>query len=74
MQREVTDSFLLLGSRLVSSALLLLALGLSIEIFIVTRLVTESFPAGLAVAAAVLCVLLGLWVVLPRWRQAPPRR
>jgi len=52
----------------------IVALGLSIEIFIVTRLVTESFPAGLAIAAAVLCVLLGLWVVLPRWRQAPPPR
>jgi len=68
MQRAVTDSFLLLGSRLVSSALLLLALGLSIEIFIVARLVTESFPASLTIAAAALCVLLGLWVVLPRWR------
>ena len=67
-QRAVTDTFLVLGSRLVSAALLLLALGLSVEIFIVARLVTQSFPASLAIAAAVLCVLLGLWVVLPRWR------
>jgi len=54
----------------VSSALLLLALGLSIEIFVVARSVTESISASLTIAAAVLCVLLGLWVALPRWRVA----
>ena len=70
MQQAVTDGFLRLGSRLVSSALLLLALGLSIEIFVVARLVIESISASLAIAAAVLCVLLGLWVALPRWRGA----
>jgi len=72
MQRVVTDGFLLLGSRLVSAALLLLAAGLSIEVFIVARLVTDSFAAGLAIAAVVACALLGLWVALPRW-GAPTR-
>ena len=70
MQRAVTDGFLHLGSRLVSSALLVLALGLSIKIFIVARLVTDSFPASTAIAAAVLCLLLALWVALPRWHGA----
>jgi hypothetical protein len=68
MQRAVSESFLRLGSRLVSAALIPLGLGLSIDIYIVSRLVTESSGASAAIAAATLAVLFGLWLAFPRWR------
>jgi hypothetical protein len=58
LHREVTEDFLRLGSRL------------SIEIFVVSRLVTESLVVSLGVAGATLLILLGLWVGLPLWRSA----
>jgi hypothetical protein len=78
MRRAVSDAFLHLGSRLVSAALIPLGLGLSIDIFIVARLVTDSVIAGVVIAVVLLGLLMGLWVALPHWRhltaQAPNNR
>jgi hypothetical protein len=74
MQRAVSDAFLRLGSRLVSAALVPLALGLSIEIFIVSRLVTESLAASVAIGIVTLAVLMGLWLAFPRWRPGRTAR
>jgi hypothetical protein len=74
MQRAVSDAFLRLGSRLVSAALVPLAVGLSIEIFIVSRLVTESLVASVAIGIVTLAVLMGLWLAFPRWRPGRTAR
>jgi len=74
MQRAVSDAFLRLGSRLVSSALVPLGVGLSIDIFIVSRLVTDSVAASVAIAVATLAVLMGLWIGFPRWRPGEAAR
>jgi hypothetical protein len=74
MQRAVSDAFLRLGSRLVSAALVPLAFGLSIDIFLVSRLVTGSQPASIAIAVATLAVLMALWLVFPRWRPGDTAR
>ena len=74
MQRAVSDAFLRLGSRLVTAALVPLGVGLSIDIFIVARLVTDSVATSVAIAVATLAVLMSLWLAFPRWRPGETAR
>lgn len=61
-------------SVLVSVALVPLMLGLSIDVYLVARLVTHDESASAWVAGALLALLAALWFGYPRVRRARVRR
>jgi hypothetical protein len=65
-QRFVSERFIWLSSVLVLVSMLPLALGLSLDVFLIARIVFGTPSVGLAFAALLLGVLLALWLILPR--------
>jgi hypothetical protein len=61
----VSRRFVELGSRLLALAMFPLMFGLSIEIFIVARLVLNNVTISAVIAAALLLLFSALWYVLP---------
>jgi uncharacterized protein DUF6328 len=68
---HVTRRFLDTSSRLVMGSMVVLAVGLSLDYFVVGWLVFESMAMALA-AAVMLAVLTALWIAFPRSRRANP--
>jgi hypothetical protein len=69
-QREVSERFIWLSSRLVLAGMAPLVIGLSLEIYIVSRVIVEEawIAAISAIGAFVLFVVL--WIGLPRSERA----
>ena len=65
-QREVSERFIWLSSLLLRVSMLPLALGLTLDVYLIARVVFGTPGFGLAFAAALLAALLLLWTVLPR--------
>jgi hypothetical protein len=66
-QRESVSTRLLeITSRFISSAMIVLAAGLAIDLYLVTFLVTGSSIAAVAVALGMLALFVALWIVYPR--------
>ncbi|HEY1289125.1 MAG TPA: DUF6328 family protein [Burkholderiales bacterium] len=65
-QREVSERFIWLSSLLLRISMLPLALGLTLDVYLIAVVVFGTSGLALAFAAALLVVLLLLWVVLPR--------
>jgi uncharacterized protein DUF6328 len=65
-QREVSERFIWLSSILLRISMLPLALGLTLDVYLIAIVVFGTPGLGLAFAAALLLVLLVLWMVLPR--------
>jgi hypothetical protein len=65
-QREVSERFIWLSSLLVRMSMLPLALGLSLDVYLIARVVFEGLAASLAFAGALFAILMGLWYALPR--------
>jgi inorganic pyrophosphatase len=65
--REVTAGFIKLSTRLIMASMPLLALGISADFYLITRIILGSVAGALA-TAAVFLVFVVLWFVLPRVR------
>jgi 4-amino-4-deoxy-L-arabinose transferase-like glycosyltransferase len=65
-QREVSERFIWLSSMLVLFSMLPLALGLSLDVYLIARVVFESARVATAFAAALFLILMALWFALPR--------
>ncbi len=65
-QREVSERFVWLASKLLLGSMLPLALGLCIDVYLVASVVLGSGATGAAIAGVLFLALLGLWVALPR--------
>jgi hypothetical protein len=69
---QVSRYFIALTSQLLALAMLVLALGICLDIYIVARLTLMNSPASAAIAGSLLSVYLGAWFVFPRlkmWRR-----
>jgi hypothetical protein len=67
VQREsISERLLDVTSTLISRAMLVLAIGLALDLYVVTLLVTRAPLVAGALAAALLVLFLALWVVYPR--------
>jgi uncharacterized protein DUF6328 len=64
-QRSVSDRFIRIASRFVLSAMLLLAIGISLEVFIVTDIVWHDRFIATTASVAVLCLFTILWELYP---------
>ena len=70
-QREphgVSDQFLHVSSRLLLWSMLPLAVGICLDVYLVSRIITDSASAAGVLAGGLFAVIIGLWFVLPRRR------
>jgi hypothetical protein len=65
-QRSVSERFIWLSSLLLRVSMLPLALGLTLDVYLIARVVFGTPGFGLAFSAALLLALMLLWMVLPR--------
>jgi hypothetical protein len=72
-QREVSERFIWLSSRLVLAAMAPLVVGLSLEIYLVSRVIVEEEWIAAASAVAAFLFFALLWIALPRSEQAKQR-
>jgi Family of unknown function (DUF6328) len=68
--------FTRMASALVAAAMVPLLLGISLDIYVVTRLSlpTDDPWLGVMLASAAFVVFAGLWIAFPYWQLAHPRR
>jgi uncharacterized protein DUF6328 len=71
--RRATPAFIRLASRFVSGAMLPLAAAISIDLDLVSRVITNSGRVAAAIGGAAFVLFLALWFAFPRWRKAHPR-
>jgi len=64
--RSVSERFLWLSSLLLRASMYPLALGLTLDVYLIARVVFGAPAIALVFAAGLLAVLMALWVVLPR--------
>ncbi|MBV9478804.1 MAG: hypothetical protein JO315_22260 [Acidobacteria bacterium] len=72
--REATDRFLSSASRLLLSAMVALAGGISLDVFLVLNMVLHDSALSGAVAAVLFALFLLLWFAYPRAYRASSRR
>jgi uncharacterized membrane protein len=65
-QRAVSERFIWLSSWLVLLSMFPLAVGLSLDVYLIARIVFDAAAASVALAVALFVVLMALWVALPR--------
>ena len=72
--RSASEAFLSLSSKLLMWSMAPLAIGTSVDIYLVTRIITSNPGIALACAIGALSVFAVLWVLLPqRVRRNRPR-
>jgi hypothetical protein len=64
----VSRRFVELGSRLLALAMLPLMLGLSMDLFVVSRLILNSLSISIGIAGMALCLFFALWYLFP-WME-----
>ena len=64
--REVSGHFIKLSSRLLLASMLPLAVGLSLDVYLIARLVLGAPGPACAAAAALFAVMLFFWFAFPR--------
>jgi hypothetical protein len=67
-QRAVSERFIWLSSKLLFAGMLPLAAALSLDLYLIGRVILGASGLSVALAAIVLAVLLVLWIALP-WRE-----
>ena len=72
-QREISERFIWLSSRLLLASMWPLALGLSLDVYLIARIVFGAPLIGLAFATILLVVLVALWMLLPRRERSMNR-
>jgi len=72
--RRASAYFVQLASRLISGAMMPLALGLALDLHLVGRLVSGSPTVAAAIAGVVFLLFVGLWFAFPQWRSAQLQR
>ena len=65
-QREVSERFVWISSGLLLASMIPLALGLCLDVYLISRIVLESKPVAGAVAAVLLVFYFALWMGVPR--------
>ncbi|HEX2884899.1 DUF6328 family protein [Vineibacter terrae] len=65
----ISGHFVNLASRLICAALLPLAAGLALDIYLIARLILHSVALAGSIASVLWLVLIGLWFLYPRVRK-----
>lgn len=67
-QHHISEHFIKVGSRFLSWALAPLAIGTSLDIYIVSRYITGSQPVSAVIGILIFLVYAGVWFIYPRIR------
>jgi hypothetical protein len=67
-QRAVSERFIWLSSQLLFASMLPLAVAISLDIYLIGRMILESGGLSAAIAAIALAIVLVLWIALP-WSE-----
>jgi translation initiation factor RLI1 len=73
-RRRVSEHLLRVASNFTSAALVPLVLGLSMDIYLVSRVITNDVAISLMAAGGLFVLLIGLWFVFPHLRHHGRRR
>ncbi len=65
----VSERFLQITSRFLLWSMLSLAVGICLEVYLISRIILLSSAAAAAIAAVLLAVFLVLWLGLPCWEK-----
>ena len=68
-RKQVSPYFAAMSSRLIATAMVLLAIAIGADVYVVGRMVTEPWVAVL-LGVATMSVLLTLWLAFPLWHNA----
>jgi len=70
---RISDHFLRLASNLIALAMLPLAAGISMDVFVVAGVVTEDQVLSAALGTLLFCVFVGAWFAFPYWSRSSRR-
>jgi len=65
---SISRYFLELASRLLTWALLPLLLGIALDLFLISQVITKNVAVSLAVALTAFGIFLGLWYIFPQMK------
>ncbi|MFN2643456.1 MAG: DUF6328 family protein [Burkholderiales bacterium] len=68
---SVSERFLWMASNLLLAGMVSLAIGVAIDVFVVTTALTSSNAIGIALGVAALLVFAVLWLFVPRREREP---
>ncbi len=74
---RITEHFVTLSSRFVTSGMVALLLGMTVDVYLVSRVITESVTIAAAAAGTIAGLGALMWLAFPLWRRAqhaPSRR
>jgi hypothetical protein len=69
----VSERFIWISSQLLFASMLPLAVALTLDIYLIGRIILGTGGTSAAIAAVVLIVVLVFWIVLP-WREQGKQR
>jgi hypothetical protein len=72
-QREVSERFIWISSRLLLASMFPLAIALCLDIYLISHIILERRAFSAAIAALLLAVIFVLWILLPSWERAKHR-
>ena len=72
-QREVSERFIWISSRLLLASMFPLAVALCLDIYLISRVILERSAFSAAIAAILLAVIFILWILLPASERAKHR-
>ncbi len=65
-EHHISEHFIKVGARFLSWALTPLAIGTSLDIYIVSKLITESVPLSIFFGFTVFVFYAGIWLIYPQ--------
>ena len=74
LPRQASSSFLLLASRFISAAMVPLAAGLAIDVYLVAKVITDQGAFSAVLALGIFAALAMLWFGYPQWRASARHR
>jgi hypothetical protein len=72
-QREVSERFIWISSRLLLASMFPLAIALCLDLYLISRIILEGSRISAAIAGMILVVFFVLWIVLPLRERAKHR-
>ncbi len=66
---KISPRFCRLGTRLLTLSLFPLALGISLDLYVISRLILDSILVDMAIASISFVLLLTAWFLFPQWAK-----
>ena len=73
--REISERFVTYASRMLMAAMMLLAVAITVDLYVIARIILVGAIVAAGIASAVLATVWGLWWLVPQvLHRARPRR